>query len=87
MALLHIQSTERYITGLEYLRRFTQAQRIAIRTLAQTDPIAQDLMHLLDATIAQGGQINLLDPDTIAGVGYLAAMLPADGIDTAVILA
>lgn len=81
------EPTERNISGVAYLRRFTQAQRIAIRTLAETDPIARDLMHLLDSTIAQGGMVNLLDPDTIAGVGYLAAVMPSQNIDPAVILA
>lgn len=80
------EPTERNISGVAYLRRFTQPQRFAIRTLAETDPIAKDLMHLLDSTIAQGGMVNLLDPDTIAGVGYLAAVLPASAIDPAVIL-
>lgn len=79
--------TENNISGLAYLRRFSQAQRIAIRELAKTDPVVQDLMHLLDSTIAQGGQINLMDQDTINGVNYLAAVLPAQGIDPLVILA
>lgn len=79
--------TERNITGLAYLRRFTQAQRIAIRDLAKTDAIAQDLMYLLDSTIAQGGQVNLMDQDTINGINYLAAMLPSQNINPAVILA
>lgn len=79
--------TERSISGLAYLRRFTQSQRIAVRELAKTDAIAQDLMHLLDSTIAQGGQINLMDQDTVNGANYLAAMLPAQSIDPSVILA
>lgn len=79
--------TVRNISGLEYLRRFTQGQRIAIRELAKTDSIAADLMHLLDATIQQNGHVNLLDPDTAQGVGYLAMKLPAAAIDPAVILA
>ncbi len=82
-----VTPTERNITGVAYLRRFTQAQRIAIRTLAETDPIAKDLMHLLDSTIAQGGAVNLMDTDTILGVGYLASVLPAQNIDPATILA
>ena len=79
--------TERFISGVEFLRRFTPAQRIAIRTLTKTDPIADDFMRLLDATIAQGSGVNLMDQDTIDGVGYLAATIPDAAIDPAVILA
>ena len=79
--------TERFISGVEFLRRFTSAQRIAIRTLTKTDPIADDFMRLLDATIAQGSGVNLMDQDTIDGVGYLAVTIPAAAIDPAVILA
>ena len=79
--------TERFISGVEFLRRFTSAQRIAIRTLTKTDPVADDFMRLLDATIAQGSGVNLMDQDTIDGVGYLAVTIPAAAIDPAVILA
>ena len=79
--------TERFISGVEFLRRFTSAQRIAIRTLTKTDPIADDFMRLLDATIAQGSGVNLMDQDTIDGVGYLEVTIPAAAIDPAVILA
>lgn len=85
--VVSLPPTERYISGLDYLRRFTQGQRIAIRELAKTDPIVADLMHLLDATIQQNGQVNLMDSNTVQGVGYLAAMLPGAAIDPAVILA
>ena len=77
----------RAITGVAFLRRFTPAQRIAIRTLAATDPVAQDFMALLDAAVASGGDVDLDDPDTAAGVGYLATQLPDAAIDAAVILA
>ena len=82
-----VPATSKDISGLAYLRRFTQAQRIAIRARGATDPVVQDLLHLLDSTIAQGGVINLLDPDTIAGAHYLAGVLPEQGIDPATVLA
>ncbi len=81
------EPTERYVSGVEFLRRFTVAQRIAARQLAKTDPIAEDFFDLLDKTIAQNGRVNLIDPDTVSGVGYLAAALPEQRIDPAVILA
>lgn len=77
----------RTITGIAFLRRFTLAQRIAIRALAATDPIVQDFMALLDAAIAAGGDVYLDDPDTAAGVAYLVAQLPDANIDSSVILA
>lgn len=77
----------RYITGPAFLRRFTAPQRIAIRALAATNPGVDDFLRLLDATIAQGGGVNLDDPDTVAGVAAVASLLPAQNIDPAVILA
>lgn len=59
-----IQKTE-LLTQLAFLRRFTAPERIAIR--ASTDPIIVDFLHLL--TLAQ--DIELADPDTVAGVNYL----------------
>lgn len=53
------------LTQLQFLRRFTVQERITIR--ASTDPVIQDFLHLVN--LAQ--DINLADPDTIMGVGYL----------------
>lgn len=80
-------SVVREISGVSFLRRFTQAQRIAIRDLAKTNPAVDDFMRLLDATIAQGGVINLDDRDTIDGVNYVAYLLPESAITPAEILA
>jgi hypothetical protein len=79
--------TERYISGVAFLRRFTPEQRIAIRELAKSDPIADDFLRLLDATIAQGSGVNLLDPDLARGLGYLAQALPDVVIDIEALLA
>ena len=54
------------LTRLEFLRRFTSAERIAIR--ASTDPVVVDFLSLLDA--AQ--EVRTDDADTVAGIGYLA---------------
>lgn len=77
----------REVFGIEFLRRFSAAQRIAARALAKTDPIAADFWGMFDATIQSKGSINLDDPDTVAGVNYLAAALPSEGIDPSVIRA
>lgn len=62
------------ITQLDFLRRFTTEERIAIR--ASTDAVVQDLLHLLG--LAQ--DIRVDDADTIAGVGYLESLgLLAEG--------
>lgn len=61
----------REISGVAYLRRFSQAERIAIRAAAAGSAVLDDYLKLLDATIAQGGIVNLDDPDTIAAVNLL----------------
>lgn len=79
--------TGRYISGVAFLRRLTPEQRIAIRGLAKSDPIADDFLRLLDAAIAQGSGVNLLDPDMARGLEYLAQMLPSQAIDVEALLA
>lgn len=56
------------LSQLSFLRKFTAEERIAIRT--SIDPIIIDFLHLLN--IAQ--DINLSDPDTVAGVNYLESI-------------
>ena len=53
------------LTKLQFLRRFTAPERIAIR--ASVNPVIMDFMQLLD--LAQ--DVRLDDPDTMAGVAYL----------------
>ena len=53
------------LTKLQFLRRFTVQERLAIR--ASTNPIILDFMQLLD--LAQ--DVRLDDPDTLIGVNYL----------------
>lgn len=64
----------RDISGVSYLRRFTQAERIAIRSAASGSAVLDDYLKLLDITIAQGGVVNLDDPDTIAAVAMLESV-------------
>lgn len=71
------------LTRLEFLRRFTAAQRIAIRTAAQTNPIIADALQLLD--LAQ--EVRLDDPDTLALAGYLVAVGLIADADRAALLA
>ena len=59
-------------SGMDFLRRFTQTERIAVRTLANTDPYVYDFWHLLDSAIASGTPIVANDPDVIAGLAYLS---------------
>ena len=54
----------RTITKLEYLRRFTTAERVAIRAAAAANPVLDDYLKLME--LAQ--EINLDDADTIAAV-------------------
>lgn len=57
----------RTVTKLEYLRRFTGEERVAIRAVAKTNPVLEDYLAMLE--IAQ--DINLDDPDTIGAVTML----------------
>lgn len=57
----------RTLTKLEYLRRFTQQERVGIRTAAKTEPVLEDYLALLD--LAQ--EVSLDDPDTVAAVTLL----------------
>lgn len=68
------------LSKLDFLRKFTVAQRIAIRT--SSDPIVQDAIHMLD--LAE--QIELSDPDTINLVNYLAYINLIDNTTAANIL-
>jgi hypothetical protein len=63
------------VTRLEFLRRFTAQQRIAIR--AANDPVIVDGLQLLD--LAE--DVNLQDPDTVYFVNHCANqgyITPAD---------
>ena len=62
-------ATGRTMTRLEFLRRFTGAERVTLRTVAKTNAGLEDYMALLDA--AQ--DVNTGDADTIAGVQFLEA--------------
>lgn len=55
------------LTPLQYLRRFSLPERVAIREAAKTDFVVEDLMDMLD----RAQEINTADMDTIAGTHYL----------------
>lgn len=62
--------TGRVMTKLEFLRRFTQEERVAIRTVAKSNPVLEDYMAMID--LAQ--DIDTSDPDTQAGVRMLESV-------------
>lgn len=62
-----VGQSSRILTKLEYLRRFTQAERVAIREAAKVNPILEDYMALLD--LAE--EVNTGDADTIAALQML----------------
>lgn len=66
-----IEPVVREVSGVSYLRRFTQPERIAIRAAAAQSPVLDDYLRLLDITIAQGGIVNLDDEDTVTAVNML----------------
>ena len=55
------------ISKIEYLRRFTQDERVGIRLAAASNHIVNDYVELLNATTT----LHLDDPDVIAGVNQL----------------
>lgn len=57
-----------HLTKLAFLRRFTTQERIAVRSLAGTDPIIFDAMELLD----MADYVSLTDTDVIQMCGYFA---------------
>jgi hypothetical protein len=59
--------TGRVMTKLEFLRRFTQDERVAIRTVAKSNVQLEDYMAMID--LAQ--DIDTADADTKAGVQML----------------
>lgn len=61
----------REISGVSYLRRFTQTERIAIRAAASQSAELDDYLKLLDATIAQGDGVDLDDEDIVTAVAKL----------------
>ena len=60
-------SGPRMMTKLEYLRRFTVEERVAIRAAAEQNPVLADYLQLME--LAQ--DINTGDPDTVAAVTML----------------
>jgi hypothetical protein len=68
--------TGRVMTKLEFLRRFTQEERVAIRTVAKSNVVLEDYMAMID--LAQ--EIDTSDADTRAGVQMLESVgLLAEG--------
>lgn len=54
----------RVMTKLAFLRRMTQAERVAFRQAAKVDPVLEDFMALLDLAM----DVNKDDPDVISGL-------------------
>jgi hypothetical protein len=57
------------IPKIDWTRRFTMAERIAIRQAAKTDPVIEDILELL-AAVSTG--VLLSDADTQMALGYFA---------------
>lgn len=71
-----VAPTSHTLTKLEYIRRFTVEERVAIRAAAEQNAVLADYLQLME--LAQ--DINTGDADTIAAVTMLEqAGLIADG--------
>ena len=73
---------KRPLTKLEFLQRFTVAQRIAIRAARASDPVIDDALQILD--LAENVQTER--PDTQAWVQYLVEKGLISAADAAAIL-
>ena len=60
------------LPAFQFYRALTAAERIAIRALAASDPLAADFMHTLDNAIASATPVSKSDPDLVAGMNYLS---------------
>ena len=56
------------LTKLNFLNRFTMSERVTIR--ASSDPVVKDIMNLLEVA----DYVDVTDPNTVQGVGYLSAV-------------
>ncbi len=57
-------------TKLEYLRRFTQDERIAIRAAAKQSPVLEDYLQLLELA----SEVKSDDPDIVAALNMLESV-------------
>ena len=62
------EEKETVYTPLEFLRLFTSAERTLMRT--STDDIVLDFLWMAD----KAQDLKLSDPDTIAGINYMASI-------------
>jgi hypothetical protein len=61
---------ELVFTSIEFLNRFTAAERSAFRTLATTDDNAADYLNLVTAAT----EVLNTDPEVVVGMDYLVAI-------------
>jgi hypothetical protein len=54
-----------------FLRKFTQAERIAIRETRNTDPVLHDFFCLVEQAV---NPLQSVDPDMKLGMGYLVQL-------------
>jgi hypothetical protein len=70
------------LSKLQFLMRFTQAQRIAIRETAKTDTVLDDAVRLFDLS----DSVMLNDPLAVQMVGYLVQLNLISAQDATAIL-
>jgi hypothetical protein len=61
--------TKTALTKFEFLNRFTQAERVSIRTAAASNAELYDFMQMLEIS----GEVQLNNPSTQAGIAFLEA--------------
>lgn len=72
------EAPTRWVSQAKLKQRIPAAKRIAIRAEGKTNPIVEDFLDLLNST----ADVNLDDPDLVAGMGYLVSIgkLTADDV-------
>lgn len=61
------EPTSRDLPKLDYLKRFTQQERIDIRNMGKVSDLVNDYIELMNAAVT----VHLDDPDTVSGLAAL----------------
>jgi len=84
---VEVTVSEKWITLLEFRKRFTLEETAAIYALAKTEPIVQAYLDDLNAAaMANSGNVNLSDDRMNLGLGFLVSKGVLDSSRTAEIV-
>lgn len=64
-----LPSLSRYISTINFKLRFTTQERVAIRSLAESDPVVYDFLNMIEDPRLTNVDLNL--PDVVEALDYL----------------